>query len=88
MAPSDPIPDPDPDIAAALAALAREREGRSFCPSEVARRVADDWRPLMPAVRAAAAAMPEMVATQRGVPVDPATARGPIRLALRGPASG
>ncbi|HRJ09955.1 MAG TPA: DUF3253 domain-containing protein [Prosthecobacter sp.] len=41
-------------IRLALLALAAERK-RSFCPSEVARRLAEDWRNLMPMVRAAAA---------------------------------
>ena len=63
-------------------ALRRGRE-RSFCPSEVARDLACDWRPLMPDLRAVAAEMPEIRATQRGVEVDPRTARGPIRLRLR-----
>jgi hypothetical protein len=34
-------------------------------------------------VRAAAAEMPEIIATQAGVEVDPRTPRGPIRLRLR-----
>ena len=42
-------------------ALARGR-GRSFCPSEVARSVAEDWRGLMPEVRSVAATMPEILA--------------------------
>ncbi len=64
--------------------LALQRgKGRSLCPSEVAKAVAADWRPLMPKVRAAAASMPEIMATQSGVEVDPLTARGPIRLRLR-----
>lgn len=63
-------------------ALARGR-GRSFCPSEAARMLAEDWRSLMPEVREVAAGMPEIMATQGGVEVDPVTARGPIRLRLR-----
>ena len=63
-------------------ALARGR-GRSFCPSEVARAVAEDWRGLMPEVRSVAATMPEILAMQGGVEVDVRTARGPIRLQLR-----
>jgi hypothetical protein len=63
-------------------ALQRGRE-KSLCPSEVAKALAVDWRPLMPEVRAVAAGMPEVVATQKGVEVDPRTARGPIRLRLR-----
>ncbi|WP_103258823.1 DUF3253 domain-containing protein [Tabrizicola aquatica] len=63
-------------------ALARGRK-RSLCPSEVARALAPDWRPLMVEVRAAAAGMPEIIATQAGVEVYPRTPRGPIRLRLR-----
>ncbi|MEM9320475.1 MAG: DUF3253 domain-containing protein [Pseudomonadota bacterium] len=72
----------DAEIAAALMALARVRGSKTFCPSEAARRLADDWRPLMPEIRRVAASLP-LRATQKGVPVDPLIARGPIRLALR-----
>ena len=37
----------------------------------------------MPEVRTVAASMPEIMATQGGVEVDPVTARGPLRLRLR-----
>ncbi|ABD56386.1 hypothetical protein Jann_3469 [Jannaschia sp. CCS1] len=71
----------DDEIAVALLDLAARRGvGKSFCPSEVARALAEDWRPLMPDVRRVAAGLP-LVATQRGTLVDPLTARGPIRLA-------
>ncbi|WP_149588921.1 DUF3253 domain-containing protein [Tabrizicola flagellatus] len=63
-------------------ALARGRD-RSLCPSEVARALAADWRPLMQEVRAVAATMPEIMATQGGAEVDPVEAKGPIRLRLR-----
>lgn len=63
-------------------ALQRGRE-KSLCPSEVAKALAPDWRPLMPEVRQVAAGMPEIVATQGGRVVDPVTAQGPIRLRLR-----
>jgi hypothetical protein len=62
------------------------RRGRatSLCPSEVAKTLEpEDWRALMPEVRRVAATMPEIIATQGGVEVDPLTARGPIRLRLR-----
>ncbi|WGH80316.1 DUF3253 domain-containing protein [Jannaschia sp. GRR-S6-38] len=49
----------------------------------MARALSDDWRPLMPRVRTVAATMPDITATQQGRPVDPVTARGPIRLARR-----
>jgi hypothetical protein len=72
------------DMRAAILDLALQR-GRdsSFCPSEVARALSTDWRSLMPQVRATAAMMPEILATQSGRPVDAATAKGPIRLQLR-----
>jgi hypothetical protein len=71
----------DADIAAALMRMAKDRgAGKSSCPSEVARALAEDWRPLMPEVRRVAATLP-LVATQAGTVVNPVTARGPIRLA-------
>lgn len=63
-------------------ALQRGRE-KSLCPSEVAKGLSPDWRAIMPEVRAVAARMPEIRATQGTVEVDPVTARGPIRLRLR-----
>jgi hypothetical protein len=72
----------DVAIADALMDLAHRRgAGASFCPSEAARALSDDWRPLMPEVRRVAATLP-LVATQKGAPVDPLSARGPIRLRL------
>ncbi|MEL7487083.1 MAG: DUF3253 domain-containing protein [Pseudomonadota bacterium] len=60
---------------------------KSICPSEAARRLdADDWRNLMPTVRAAAARLADegrVVVMQRGEAVDPRAAKGPIRIALR-----
>lgn len=72
----------DDRIAAVLMDLAHQRgRGATFCPSEAARALASDWGPLMPEVRRVAATLP-LLATQRGRPVDPLTARGPIRLGL------
>ncbi|NBE07718.1 DUF3253 domain-containing protein [Paragemmobacter ruber] len=74
----------DAAIAAVLTDLALRRgRGKSFCPSEAAKALAADWRPLMGEVRRVAAGHPDVVATQNGVPVDPVAARGPIRLTLR-----
>ncbi|GLZ43653.1 DUF3253 domain-containing protein [Actinokineospora sp. NBRC 105648] len=75
----------DADIATAIRArLARCAPGTTACPSEVARALsADDWRDLMEPVRAVAARMAaagELEITQHGEPVDPSTARGPVRL--------
>lgn len=72
----------DAAIAEVLMDLAHRRgAGRSFCPSEAARALSQDWRPLMPDVRRVAAGLP-LAATQKGAPVDPVLATGPIRLAL------
>lgn len=69
--------------AAILSLLAARRPGASLCPSEAARAVDPaGWRALMPAVRAAGRALAtagRIEVVQRGVPVDPATARGAIR---------
>lgn len=76
----------DEDLRQAILTLAHDRGvSRSFCPSDVARRVAGDWRPLMPEVRRVAAALQAegwVQATQKEMPVDPLAARGPIRLRL------
>ena len=73
----------DDDIRAALLSLAEARAPGTLCPSEVARALSADWRALMPAVRGVAAALQgsgAIVVTQKGQPVDPLTAKGPIRL--------
>jgi hypothetical protein len=71
---------------AILALLARRGPEKTICPSDAARAVAGGaFRPLMPEARQAAAqllAAGRIVVTQRGEPVDPLTARGPIRLGL------
>ncbi|MEY4983963.1 MAG: hypothetical protein RIR62_2229 [Pseudomonadota bacterium] len=64
-------------------AIRRGRD-KTFCPSEPARALSPDWRPLMPRIRRVAAGMAEVEATQKGIPVDPLAATGPIRLRLRG----
>ena len=74
----------DATIASAITVrLARARAGGTRCPSEVARDLASEGRPLLPHVRAVAAEMPEVVATQKGQPVNPLSAKGPIRLGRR-----
>jgi hypothetical protein len=65
--------------------LDQRDEGRTICPSEAARALAEDWRPLMQPVRDAAAAMVDdgrLEVTQKGEVVDPRAARGAIRLRL------
>jgi hypothetical protein len=69
--------------------LAERGRGKTICPSEAARALAEDWRPLMPQVREAAFAMADagrLEVTQAGRVVDGRTARGPIR--LRRPSGG
>ncbi len=71
---------------AAIAGLLAQRDpGKTICPSDAARRLGGDdgFRPLMPLVREAAAAMVargELEVTQRGRVVELGTARGAIRL--------
>ncbi|MCQ0970077.1 DUF3253 domain-containing protein [Paracoccus sp. TK19116] len=70
---------------AILDRVAALRAGTTCCPSEIARALAKDWRPLMDDVRAAAAELcdqGEITVTQGGEPVDARTAKGPIRLGL------
>ncbi len=76
---------PDEIERAILGLLAERRDGATICPSEAARALADDWRPLMQPVRDTAAAMADagrLEVTQSGRAVDPREARGPIRLRL------
>ncbi|MEP7072079.1 MAG: DUF3253 domain-containing protein [Verrucomicrobiota bacterium] len=70
-----------------LLKLAEKRAPLTVCPSEVARALAADWRPLMPHVRAAARELierGEMQCLQRGEVVAIENASGPIRLRRRG----
>ena len=70
------------DVEAKILQLVGRRSG-TVCPSEVARALSDDWRPLMPVVREAAARLVtegKVEVTQGGEVVDLATARGPIRI--------
>jgi hypothetical protein len=73
---------------AILALLGRRTGDGSICPSEAARSVFPDaWEPLMERTRQAArrlVAEGKVVITQRGRPVDPDRARGPIRIARGG----
>ncbi|AYN39360.1 DUF3253 domain-containing protein [Streptomyces dangxiongensis] len=72
---------------AILGLLDRRAAGASVCPSDVARAVHPDadegWRELMDPVRRAAArlaARGQVEITRHGTPVDPARARGPVRI--------
>lgn len=68
---------------AILAQVRRLRPGKTCCPSEVARGLSPDWRPLMEPLRKAAAGLAregQIRILQRGLPADPDRLRGPIRL--------
>ena len=76
------------EIAAMILELCRARGRRkTICPSEVARRIEPDrWRDVMADVRRVASRLAgsgQIEATQRGIVVDPATARGAIRLRIK-----
>jgi hypothetical protein len=72
---------------AILELLARRGPDKTICPSEAARLVdPHNWENLMDQAREAAARLARqgtIVITQRGKAVDPAKAKGPIRLKLR-----
>lgn len=74
---------------AIVALLDRRARGATICPSEAARAVRpDDWRDWMEPTRMAArrlVARGALEILQRGRPVDPSTAKGPIRLRKREP---
>jgi hypothetical protein len=66
-----------------LGLLAQRDEGKTICPSDAARALSADFRPLMGPVRRVArdmAARGALEVTQKGRVVDIDTARGPIRL--------
>ena len=82
---------------AILTLLAERGSGKTICPSEAAKLVAGnprlkshasrrDWEALMEPARNAArhlAAQHNILITQHNQPVDPLTAKGPVRLRLR-----
>ncbi len=74
------------EIERTLLRLVDERgEGKTICPSEVARAIAGDeaFRPLMEPVREVAARLADagrISVLQGGRPVDVRHARGPVRL--------
>ncbi|SDB45821.1 DUF3253 domain-containing protein [Belnapia rosea] len=79
----------DPDASAIAAEILRQTaergEGKSICPSEVARALApgEAWRPLMGRVREAAVALSReggIEILRKGKPVPPEQVRGVIRL--------
>lgn len=68
--------------------LGGRARGTTICPSEAARVVApEEWKPLMQRTRCAArrlVAEGKLEIIQSGQVVDPSSAKGPIRLRLRG----
>ncbi|MBV8992084.1 MAG: DUF3253 domain-containing protein [Solirubrobacterales bacterium] len=84
------VPGDDELRAAILDLLGKRDAGATICPSETARTVAGSgpeaqWRVLMPEIRRVAAALAgegAIEVTQGGLPVDPASAHGPVRLRL------
>ncbi|MEM7143109.1 MAG: DUF2256 and DUF3253 domain-containing protein [Actinomycetota bacterium] len=75
----------DEDLEVAILDLLVQRaRGATICPSEAAKVVStNDWRELMEPARSAArrlVAAGDVVITQKGVVVDPSTAKGPIRI--------
>ena len=80
-------PSPEAIERAIVDLLAARDRGKTICPSDAARALAEDFRPLMPAVRETAYAMADegrLEVTQSGEVVDGRTARGAIRLRLPG----
>jgi hypothetical protein len=63
--------------------LQQRDEGKTICPSEAARALADDFRPLMDDVRRVADGMDDVEITQNGRAVALGDVRGPIRLRLK-----
>jgi uncharacterized protein DUF3253 len=82
------VDDVDRALEASILALLEQRDtGKTICVSEAARDVhgndSEGWRELMEPARDAArrlVAAGEVVITQGGRVVDPATAKGPIRV--------
>ena len=74
------------EIEQAITGLLAQRDpGKTICPSDAARALAEDWRPLMRRVRETAYVMADagrLEVTQSGEVVDGRTARGAIRLRL------
>ncbi|MDT7950501.1 MAG: DUF3253 domain-containing protein [Acetobacteraceae bacterium] len=71
-------------IEAEIIAQTRARgPSASICPSEVAPTLADEWRPLMHAVREAAVRLAQagrIEILRKGKPIDPAAIHGVVRL--------
>ncbi len=77
----------EPEIEAGILRLTAARgPAASICPSDVARDLATEWRPLLGPVRRAAARLAaegRIEVLRKGKPIDPADLRGVIRLRAR-----
>ena len=77
----------DDAIAHAIEDLAARRgPDKSICPTEAARALAEDWRPLLGPVRRVAAALARagrIDILRHGKPIDPGAMRGVVRLRVR-----
>lgn len=85
---TSPMPS-DAELDSVILRLTSERGAeKSICPSEAARALAEDWRPLMGPVRAAAVRLAEAgrieILRKGRVVEDPRALRGVIRLRVRG----
>lgn len=83
-------PAPERIEAEILRLVAERGPGRSICPSEAARALDPDWRPLLGRVREAALrllAAGRIEILRKGRPVEPAAVRGVIRLRAPGAAN-
>jgi hypothetical protein len=72
--------------AAILRMAAKASDGKSITPSDVALSLAEDWRPLLKHIRAAARRLAEqgrIDILRHGKPIDPAALKGVIRLRLK-----
>lgn len=77
------MPDARQIEAEILAQTCARGPDKSICPSDVARSLADEWRPLMHLVRQVAvtlAASGQIDILRKGKPIDPAAMHGVIRL--------
>jgi hypothetical protein len=93
MSDAHPHRKPSEEVVAALVLelTAQRGEGKTICPSEVARALGGDhpdgWGPLMPAVRRSAVRLMkagQVVIRRKGRPVDPDDFRGVYRIGLPG----
>lgn len=71
--------------------MAEERgSSKSFTPSDAAQALAEEWRPLLTHIRAAARRLADagrIEILRHGKPVDPSALKGVIRLRLKPPAA-